>query len=57
MDNKVTLKYFEEKIASRKDIYYDESYASELLFKSRSLSLEVNIVEHTDFQRQRIKNA
>lgn len=42
MDNKVTLKYFKEKIAPRKEIYYDGSYASELLFKARSLSLEVN---------------
>ena len=41
MDNKVTLKYFKEKIALRKEMYYEGSYDSELLFKARSLSLEV----------------
>ena len=34
--------HFKEKIAPMKEMYYDGSYASELLFKARSLSLEVN---------------
>ena len=42
MSSKVTLRYYMEKKIPCKELFYDGSFASELLFKARTLSLEVN---------------
>ena len=46
MIGKPTMEYYQSKIASKKEQYYDGSLESSLLFKARTLSLEVNRRTH-----------